>query len=135
MGMNKIELAQEKTLKKTRKIKIGNKEKKTVLSVEWMDTQAVVYIRERKIKSRAWRFARGRNAPQHDIEIQKKSYEDQQVTTSRYVSQRKGGWEKRKILETRKNSKILWNMAKEITGTTKKKDEQVYVYDNNMIRK
>merc|ERR1712030_41272 len=135
MGMNKIELAQEKTLKKTRKIKIGNKEKKTVLSAEWMDAQAVVYIRERKIKSRVWRFARRRNSPQQDIIILKESYKDQQVTTSRYVGQRKGGWEKRKILEARKNSKILWNMAKEIAGKTKKKDEQVYVYDNNMIRK
>ena len=26
-------------------------------------------------------------------------------------------------------------MAKEIAGKTKKKDEQVYVYDNNMVRK
>ena len=50
-----------------------------------MDAQAIVYIRERKIKSKAWRFARSRNAPQHDIDILKKLYEDQQVTTSRYV--------------------------------------------------
>ena len=74
--MNKTEIAQEKTLKKTRKIKIGNKGKKPFQSAEWMDAQAIVYIRERKIKSRAWRFARRRNAPQHNIDILKKSYEE-----------------------------------------------------------
>ena len=79
--MNKIEIAQERTLKKTRRIKIGNKGKRPVLSAEWMDAQAIVYIRERKIKSKAWRYARRRNAPQQDIDILKKSYEEQQTTT------------------------------------------------------
>lgn len=51
--MDKIEIAQNRTLKKTRKIKIGNKGKKPVLSAEWMDAPAVVYIRLRKVKSRA----------------------------------------------------------------------------------
>lgn len=45
---------------------------------------------------------------------------------------RKGGWEKRKVMEARKNSKILWNVAKEIAGKKKRKDEQVYVYTDNM---
>ena len=41
----------------------------------------------------------------------------------------------KKVIEARKNSKIIWNMAKEIAGKTKKKDEQVYVYSNDMVRK
>ena len=40
-----------------------------MLSAEWMDAQALVHIRMRKTKSRAWRCARRRNAPQQDINI------------------------------------------------------------------
>ena len=70
--MDKIELAQDRTLKKTRKIKVGEKGNKQVLSAEWMDARARVYIRERKIKNKAWRYARRKKAPQQDIENLKK---------------------------------------------------------------
>ena len=70
--MNNIELAQEKHLKKTRKIKIGLKRKKQVLSAVWMDKQGQIMIKMRKIKSRAWRYARKKNAPERDISPKKK---------------------------------------------------------------
>merc|ERR1712030_137626 len=77
----------------------------------------------------------GRGAPQHVIDMLKQYYEEQQRTTYKYVVLRKGGWEKRKVLEAEKNSKIRNMSKKNIAGKTKKKDEQVYVYSNDMVRK
>ena len=38
------------------------------------------------------------------------------------------------MLEAKQNSKILWNVAKEIAWKTRRKDEQMYVYNEDMIR-
>ena len=85
-------------------------------------------IKMRKIKSRAWRYARKKNAPEREILALKRRYELQQKATSIYLGKRKGDWEKRKVLEARTNSKILWNMSRDISGKTRKKDEITYVY-------
>ena len=133
--MKKIELTQERHLKKTRKIRVGMKGKKLILAAVWIDVHAQIYIKMRKMKSRAWRYARRRNAPREEIALLKLGYEQQQKATSIYLGTRKGDWEKRKVLEAKTNSKILWNIAKDIAGKTKKKDEQVYVYTENKERR
>ena len=105
--MKKVEIMQDRNLRKTRKIRIGRKGNKQILSAEWMDRQALRCIRLRKIKSRAWRHARKRNAPQDEIALLKLGYEEQQKATSIYLGSRKGGWEKRKVIEAKSNSKII----------------------------
>ena len=69
--MKKIEITQDRNIRKTRKIRIGRKGNKQILSAEWMDRQALVCIRLRKVKSRAWRYARKRNAPRDEIALLK----------------------------------------------------------------
>ena len=67
-------------------------------------------------------------------EALRRSYISQQIITSKYVGSRKGGWENKMVLEDKQNSKILWNMAREIAGKTKRKDEQMYDYREDMTR-
>ena len=86
-----------------------------------MDRKGQMLIKMRKIKSRTWRHARKRNAPEREQQILKRRYELQKKTTSIYLGKRKGEWEKEKVLKARTNSKILWNFTRDITGRTKKK--------------
>ena len=51
--MDKIEISQNRTLKRTKKMKIGKKGNKLILAAEWMDNQAILHIKERKNRSRA----------------------------------------------------------------------------------
>ena len=53
-------------------------------------------------------------------------YKTQQKETSKIIGIKKGAWEKKKIVQSKKDSKVIWNTIKEILGRTKKKDEQVY---------
>ena len=76
--MTKIEIAQEKHLKKTKRIKIGIKGKKPILSAVWMDKKGQILIKTRRIKNRAWRYARRKKAPEREIQILKRKYELQQ---------------------------------------------------------
>ena len=85
-------------------------------------------IRLRQSKSRIWRRARKRNAPQRELRLLKRKYESQKRITSFYLGKKKGEWEQIMIEKARTNSKILWNFAKGITGKTRKKDENTYVY-------
>ena len=133
--MTKIEIAQEKHLKKTKKIKIGIKGKKPILSAVWMDKKGQILIKTRRIKNRAWRYARQKKAPGREIQILKRKYELQQRVTSLYLGKRKGEWENRKILEARGNSKILWNFTRDIAGKTKGKEVETYIYTENGEKK
>ena len=45
-----------------------------------------------------------------------------------YTWGKKGDWEQEKILKARTNSKILWDFTRDISGKTKKKDEEAYIY-------
>ena len=47
---------------------------------------------------------------------------------------KKGSWEKRKIKQANQNSKILWDVVREISGNTRNKDEQIYLYRKDMTR-
>ena len=85
-------------------------------------------IKLRKLKSRAWRHARKKNAPQREQALLKRRYEMQKRTASIYLGKGKGDWEKEKILKARTNSKILWDFTRDISGKTKKKNEEAYIY-------
>ena len=104
------------------------KGKDTILSAPWMDRKGQMLIKLRKIKSRAWRYARKKNAPKREQRLLKRRYETQKRATSIYLGKRKGDWEKEKILKARTNSKILWDFTRDISGRTKKKDETAYIY-------
>ena len=70
-----ISVTQEKHLKKSKKIQIGEKEKEEVLAAPWMDRKGRSMIRLRRIKNRAWRRARKKNAPQRIQQLLKRKYE------------------------------------------------------------
>ena len=91
-----------------------------------MDKKGIILIKLRKFKSRTWRHARKKNAPQRELRILKRKYELQKRITSIYLGKRKGDWEKEKILKAKTNSKILWDFTKYISGRTKKKDDKTY---------
>ena len=55
--MGIIVIAQERHLKRTRKIQIGKQGKEVILSAPWMDRKGQMLIKLRKLKSRAWRHA------------------------------------------------------------------------------
>ena len=74
-------------------------------------------IKMRKIKSRTWRHARKRNAPEREQKLLKRRYELQKRATSIYLGKRKGEWEKEKVIKARTNSKILWNFTRDILGS------------------
>jgi len=85
-------------------------------------------IRLRQSKSRTWRRARKKNAPQRELRLLKRKYKTQKRITSIYLGKKKGDWEQEMIEKARTNSKILWNFARDIVGKTKKKNEKTYVY-------
>ena len=48
------------------------------------------------------------------------------------TTDKKGGWEKRKVRESKEsNGSSMWKVIKEILGKTKKKDEKIYLYDEH----
>ena len=85
-------------------------------------------IRHRRIKSRAWRRARKKNAPQREQRLLKRKFELQKRLTSAYLGRRKGNWELEMIQKAKMNNKVLWNFVKDISGRTKKRDEKTYIY-------
>ena len=100
-----------------------------------MDRQGQILIKTRRIKNRAWRYARRKKAPEREIQILKRKYELQQRATSLYLGKRKGEWEKRKVLEARTNSKILLNFTKDLAGKTKGKEVETYIYTEDGEKK
>merc|ERR1712121_367877 len=59
-----ILVTQERHLRKSKKIQIGEKEKEEILTAPWMDRKGRSMIRLRRLKNRAWRRARKTHAPQ-----------------------------------------------------------------------
>ena len=111
---------------KVKKIQIGPKEKE-VLTAPWMDRKGRSMIRLRRIKNRAWRRARKKNAPQRVQQLLKRKYENQKRVTSIYLGNKKGNWEKEMIEKAKENNKVLWNFAKDIQGKTRKRDEKTLI--------
>ena len=96
--MDKIEIAQSRTLKRQRKVKIGRKEGKLVVAAAWVDHDVQSYLKDIRNKNKDWRQARNRKEPQDVLDELEKRYKDQQVKTSRFLGGKKGSWEKQKIL-------------------------------------
>merc|ERR1711888_348628 len=115
-------------LKKTSKIQIGKKGKEEVLAAPWMNRKGRYLIKLRKIKNRAWRKARKMNATRRVLYILKRKYEAEKKITSEYLGKRKNNWEKEMIRRAHENNKILWNFAKEIQGTKRKKEAKTHIY-------
>jgi len=83
-------ISQERHLERTRRLLIGRKGKEEILSAPWMDKKGIMLIKLRKIKSRTWRRARRKNAPQREQRLLKRKYELQKRITSIYLGRRKG---------------------------------------------
>ena len=92
--MGIIVVAQEMHLKRSRRIPIGRNGREEVLSAPWMDRQGQMMIKLRKIKSKAWRHSRKKNAPMREQRVLKRKYELQKRITAIYLGKRKGDWEK-----------------------------------------
>merc|ERR1712030_82606 len=107
MGMVILVVSQEKHLKRTKRVQIG-KRGEDILSAPWIDKKGLMLIRLRKIKSRDWRRARKKNAPQREQRILKRKYELQKRMTLIYLGKRKGSWEQDMIQKVKTNNKVLW---------------------------
>ena len=122
-------VSQEKHLKRTKRVQIG-KRGEDILSAPWIDKIGLMLIRLRRVKSRAWRRARRKNALQREQTILKRKYELQKKMTAIYLGKRKSNWEQEMIQKAKTNNKVLWNFAKDMAGKTKKKDEKAFIYMN-----
>ena len=85
-----IMVAQEKHLKRSKKIQIGKKGKEDIVAAPWMDKKGIRLIKLRQVKSRTWRRARKKNAPQRELRLLKRKYEVQKRITSIYLGKKKG---------------------------------------------
>ena len=118
--LNKIEIAQDRTLKVQKKMGTGINEGERILAAEWVDDEVQAYLKERKTKNKMWWKARRDNKPQETLERLEEEYKTQQKETSNIMGMKIGAWEK-KILQSKTDSKIMWNPIKEILGKTKRK--------------
>merc|ERR1712030_302343 len=94
----------------------------------WMNRKGRYLIKLRKIKNRAWRKARKMNATRRVLQLLKRKYEAEKKITSEYLGKRKNNWEKEMIKKAHENNKTLWNFAKEIQGTKRKKEAKTHIY-------
>ena len=51
------------------------------------------------------------------------------------TARKKGEQEKKKIEETKKDGKRFWEMIKELLGKNKGREEEIYVYTEDGVRK
>ena len=56
--MNKIEIAQNRTLKRQKRMKMGLNNEEPIVAAEWVDEEIQSYLKERRKKSKIWRKAR-----------------------------------------------------------------------------
>ena len=102
--MKKIKISQEKVLKKSKRIK-GKKGNMRIAAAEWVDEELIVNIEIIGKLSRRWRIARKKQEPQVLLNKFKEEYKSQQIRTSNMAGDKKGEWEKRKIIETKRDGK------------------------------
>ena len=65
--MEKIKIAQERTLKRKKRIRVGRRGEEKVQAAEWVDEELRDNIRKRSKLSRRWRLARKRKEPEEDV--------------------------------------------------------------------
>ena len=132
--MKKIKISQEKVLKKSKRIKGGKKGDMRIAAAEWVDEELIDNIKIRGKLSRRWRIARKKYEPQEILNNYEKEYKFQQIKTSNMAGDKKGEWEKRKIIETKRDGKKFWNLIKDLLGKNRKREEDAYVYTEDGIK-
>merc|ERR1711888_557383 len=133
--MDRMEIAQDRKLKKQKRIKIGRLEDKYIKSAAWMTEEIIISQKIRKILSAKWREARKLNKPEEEIKSLEKDYKTRQKITSRMIGKTKGEWERRRINEAiESNGKSMWKLIKEVLGNRKSKNDEVYIYENKKER-
>ena len=126
--MDKIETAQDRTLKLRKKMRVGSDNNGPVVVAEWVDEEIQASLKERKRNNKKWRRARREEKTKEELDRLEEEYKKQQKETSRQTGKKKGEWEKMKIEQARKSSKAIWITVKEVMGTTKSREDQVYLY-------
>ena len=71
--MKKIKISQEKVLKKSKRIKVGEKGNMRIAAAEWVDEELIDNIKIRGKLSRRWRIARKKKKPKNYLANIKKS--------------------------------------------------------------
>merc|ERR1711888_123855 len=132
----KIEAAQEKNLKIQKKMKLGKKYDKITVEPAWVDEELKTEIKKRRKLNRTWRKSQKK---QLHIDIQKENetnYKTQKQIAKKLTAEKKGSWEKNKILEAKEsNGKTLWKVVNEIQGKTKPKNKKTYIYTDDEEKK
>jgi len=91
-------------------------------------------LKDRKKKNKKWRIATREGRPKEVLDRLEEEYKNQQKETSELTGKKMDDWEKKKIEEARKSSKDIWMTVKEVMGTTKSKEDQVYLYREDMSK-
>ena len=78
-----------------------------MVPTKWVDIELIDNIKERSRLSRKWRIARKEGKPQELLTLYEREYKDQQVKILIMSGTKKGAWEKRKIIETKKDEKKI----------------------------
>ena len=117
--MKKLKNTLNSTMKKRKKIKLGNKNSNKLLAAEWVDDELIGNIKLRLQYSREWRYARKNKSPPSIVEQYKNKYLKHQRLTSIMSGDKKSQWENEKITETWNDGKKFWQMIKELLGKNK----------------
>ena len=88
--MKKIKIAQEKTLKVVKRVKIGRRGETHIAAAEWFDEELKENIKKRGRLSKKQRVVRKREEPQEIINRYETEYKDQQRLTARMTEEKKG---------------------------------------------
>jgi len=126
--MEKMKKTLNSTMRKRKKLKLGDRKKNMILAAEWVDDELIKNIKLRTHYSREWRIARKNKSSPEIIEQCKNRYLKQQRTTSIMSGDKKSQWEKKKIEETWKDGKKFWKVIKELLGKNKEIVDDAYVY-------
>ena len=132
--MDKMKNTLNSTLKRRKKIKLGNKNNSKILAAVWVDEELIRNIKLRSHFSRKWRYARKNKSPPEVIEQCKNRYLKQQRITSIISGDKKSQWEKKKITETWKDGKIFWKMIKELLCKNKELVYEAYVHTDEGLK-
>merc|ERR1711874_386780 len=92
--INKIEIAQDRTLKVQKKMRTGINNREQIVAAEWVHDEMQAYVKERKTRNKTWRKARRDSKPLETLERLEEDYKTQQRETSQLMRGKKGAWEK-----------------------------------------
>merc|ERR1711874_844073 len=74
--MEKIKIAQDKTLEKKKRIRVGKRGEEKVQAAEWVDEERKDNIRKRSRISRRSRLARKKREPEEGVKRYEKEYKE-----------------------------------------------------------